>query len=149
MSRGIRAAGIDDPRITGHSLRRFFGSSLSRADVEIRVLQELMGHELVTSTQVYTQIDRTQKIDALTHSPMVDAPQIVTLAQAGGYSSLTVRRGPKGEVGVGRKKQADARRRMAPRSSTIRGAILYRHLSHGDARAEVAHGPRADHETGC
>ena len=63
ISKRLRAVGIDDPRITGHSLRHYFGTELARAGVDIRTIQELMGHELLTSTQIYTQVDAAHLLD--------------------------------------------------------------------------------------
>lgn len=71
ISRRLRAVGIDDPRITGHSLRHYFGTELAKAGVDIRTIQELMGHELLTSTQIYTQVDTTMQSDALIRLPQL------------------------------------------------------------------------------
>ncbi|GGM58591.1 tyrosine-type recombinase/integrase [Microbacterium saperdae] len=78
----IKAAGIDDPKITAHSIRHWFGTSLARGGADIRVIQTLMGHELISSTQIYVQVDQAPKITALDGLPLIAAPAITALAGA-------------------------------------------------------------------
>lgn len=57
----IRRAGITDPRLTPHSLRHSFGTDLVDGGVDIRVVQELMMHEQLSSTQIYTGVSERLK----------------------------------------------------------------------------------------
>ncbi len=54
-------AGITDDRLTAHSLRHSFGTDLVDAGVDIRVIAELMGHESVSTTQIYTAVSAERK----------------------------------------------------------------------------------------
>lgn len=54
-------AGITDPKLTPHSLRHSFGTDLVEEGVDIRVVQELMMHESLTSTQIYTGVSERRK----------------------------------------------------------------------------------------
>ncbi|KDA05570.1 integrase [Microbacterium sp. CH12i] len=54
-------AGILDPRLTPHSLRHAFGTDLVEAEVDIRVVQELMMHESLATTQIYTAVSERRK----------------------------------------------------------------------------------------
>lgn len=54
-------AGITDPRLTPHSLRHAFGTDLVEAEVDIRVVQELMMHESLSTTQIYTGVSERRK----------------------------------------------------------------------------------------
>lgn len=74
MSRAIRRAGITDPRITGHSLRHAFGTELVSGGVDIRIVQELLRHESLTSTQIYTNVTDRQKRDGQSVLPVVRLP---------------------------------------------------------------------------
>ncbi|MEZ3156841.1 tyrosine-type recombinase/integrase [Microbacterium sp. BWR-S6Y] len=61
-------AGITDPKLTPHSLRHAYGTDLVEAEVDIRVVQELMMHESLATTQIYTGVSERRKraaVDAL------------------------------------------------------------------------------------
>lgn len=66
-------AGIIDPKLTAHSLRHSFGTDLVEAGVDIRVVQELMLHEDLSTTQIYTGVSerlKQQGIVALAARPI-------------------------------------------------------------------------------
>jgi len=54
-------AGITDPKLTPHSLRHAFGTDLVEGGVDIRVVQELMMHESLATTQIYTGVSERLK----------------------------------------------------------------------------------------
>lgn len=56
VSKAMRRAGISDPNLTGHSLRHFYATTLLRQGVNIRVVQELLGHASLATTQLYTEV---------------------------------------------------------------------------------------------
>lgn len=57
VSQAIRRAGITDRNLTGHSLRHFYATTLLKNGVNIRVVQELLGHASLATTQLYTEVD--------------------------------------------------------------------------------------------
>lgn len=66
-------AGILDPRLTPHSLRHAFGTHLVEQGVDIRIIKELMMHESLATTQIYTGVSAQQKREglyALPHLPL-------------------------------------------------------------------------------
>lgn len=69
-------AGITDPKLTPHSLRHAFGTDLVEAGVDIRVVQELMMHESLQTTQIYTGVSARLKREGLS----VLAPRAVPSA---------------------------------------------------------------------
>jgi len=69
MTRAKKRAGITEPRLTGHSLRHAYGTSLVKAGVDLRTVQELMRHESLATTQIYTLIDDDQLRDGLSRLP--------------------------------------------------------------------------------
>jgi integrase/recombinase XerD len=69
-----RRAGITDPNLTAHSLRHAFGTELVEEGVDIRIIQELMMHESLSSTQIYTGVSRHRKQAAIIALPSRDIP---------------------------------------------------------------------------
>lgn len=67
-------AGILDPLLTPHSLRHAFGTDLVENEVDIRVVQELMMHESLTSTQIYTRVSERRKREGIHALPAIDIP---------------------------------------------------------------------------
>ncbi len=65
ITKAIRRAGITDPNLTPHSLRHAFGTDLVEAGEDIRVVQELMMHESLEYTQVYTGVSERRKQEGI------------------------------------------------------------------------------------
>lgn len=51
----LKRAGIDDPKITAHSLRHTCACFLLEQGFELAVIQRFMGHSSITTTQLYTR----------------------------------------------------------------------------------------------
>jgi len=52
-------------KLTPHKLRHTFATSLFRAGVDIKTTQELLGHASIATTQIYTHVEDSQKLDAV------------------------------------------------------------------------------------
>lgn len=69
-----KRAGILDPNLTPHSLRHAFGTDLVESGVDIRVVQELMMHASLATTQIYTGVSARLKREGIGHLAAHDVP---------------------------------------------------------------------------
>jgi len=66
--RGARARlGLPDS-LTPHALRHSFATHLMARGVDLRSLQELLGHASLSSTQIYTDVDAARLLDVYRHA---------------------------------------------------------------------------------
>lgn len=86
ITKAKRRAGITDPHLTPHSLRHAFGTELVEEGVDIRVIQELMMHESLQTTQIYAGVSERRKRAAMEALPSIVAPDRSGRAVGGGLA---------------------------------------------------------------
>lgn len=67
----IRQAGLDPQRYSTHKLRHTAATLMYKyGHVDIRALQELLGHESIATTEIYTHLDKQQLKEAVDSNPL-------------------------------------------------------------------------------
>lgn len=67
----IKCAGLDDNKYSPHKLRHTAATLMYKyGNVDIRALQQILGHESVATTQIYTHIDDERLRQAVKSNPL-------------------------------------------------------------------------------
>ncbi len=69
----LRIAGIDPNKYSVHKLRHTAATLMYKyGNVDIRALQELLGHESISTTEIYTHVDNDQIRNAVESNPLAN-----------------------------------------------------------------------------
>ena len=70
VKRHLLAAGLDTSKYSSHKLRHTAATLMLKNGVDVRTLQELLGHEHLNTTQIYTHVESDSLRDAAERSPL-------------------------------------------------------------------------------
>ncbi|MBQ2614184.1 MAG: tyrosine recombinase XerC [Clostridia bacterium] len=66
----VKKIGLDNHKYTTHKLRHTAATLMHQAGVDIRVLQEILGHKQLSTTEIYTHINNDQMRSAVQNNPL-------------------------------------------------------------------------------
>ncbi|MDR0883984.1 MAG: tyrosine-type recombinase/integrase [Oscillospiraceae bacterium] len=67
----LEKAGLDAPGMSTHKLRHSAATMYYQHGVDIVVIKEMLGHENLSTTQIYTHVSNSQLRDAAEHNPLL------------------------------------------------------------------------------
>ena len=73
VEKELSAAGLDSKKCSVHKLRHTAATLMYQyGQVDIRALQELLGHESISTTEIYTHVDNSQVRNAVESNPLAN-----------------------------------------------------------------------------
>ena len=73
ISKQLQAAGLDSKNLSVHKLRHTAATLMYQyGNVDIRALQELLGHQSISTTEIYTHVNNDQVRNAVESNPLSD-----------------------------------------------------------------------------
>ena len=71
VKKSLLRAGLDAEKYSAHKLRHTAATLMLKNGVDVRTLQELLGHEHLNTTQIYTHVDNADLRTAASVNPLV------------------------------------------------------------------------------
>lgn len=68
----LKSCGLDNRGLSVHKLRHTAATLMYQNGVDVRVLKEVLGHENLNTTQIYTHISNEQMENAMNRNPLAD-----------------------------------------------------------------------------
>lgn len=68
----VKKLGLDPHKYTTHKLRHTAATLMYQSGVDIRLLQEILGHQQLSTTEIYTHVDSRQLKEAVRMNPLAN-----------------------------------------------------------------------------
>jgi site-specific recombinase XerD len=99
VKQSLGLAGIDTDKYSTHKLRHTAATLMyQHGHVDIRALQEILGHESVATTEIYTHLDSRQLREAVESNPLSDFHLDSASARAASEVTVDATGGTKGDI---------------------------------------------------
>ena len=73
VTKELQKAGLDTTKYSTHKLRHTAATLMYKyGQVDIRALQELLGHQSISTTEIYTHVDNEQVRNAVENNPLAN-----------------------------------------------------------------------------
>ena len=73
VEKELKRAGLDTKKYSVHKLRHTAATLMYQyGNVDIRALQELLGHESISTTEIYTHVNNEQVREAVEKNPLAN-----------------------------------------------------------------------------
>lgn len=67
----LNEAGLGDRHLSVHKLRHTAATLMyQQGGVDVRVLKDILGHEQLNTTQIYTHVSNSDMEEAMAHNPL-------------------------------------------------------------------------------
>lgn len=77
INKELQQAGLDSKNLSVHKLRHTAATLMYQyGNVDIRALQELLGHQSISTTEIYTHVSNDQVRNAVESNPLADPRQL-------------------------------------------------------------------------
>ena len=70
VKKALLQAGLDSTQFSAHKLRHTAATMMLSGGVDVRTLQDVLGHENLNTTQIYTHIENTELKTAAEANPL-------------------------------------------------------------------------------
>ena len=70
VKNALAAAGLDPTLYSAHKLRHTAATLMLQSGVDVRTLQEVLGHDHLNTTQIYTHVNSEDLADAAQMNPL-------------------------------------------------------------------------------
>ena len=75
VKKHLAAAGLDSTQYSAHKLRHTAATLMLQNGVDVRTLQEVLGHDHLNTTQIYTHVDKEDLSTAARANPLSHTKQ--------------------------------------------------------------------------